>query len=254
MKNEKTINGVKVVKRRKKRTFKRFIKQIIRNVVFFIVGMYWLIFKMILKTINNITTKLFKKLPYFLRAGVIYVMIVLSVMYIACPQVITKTEEVEKELVFMFERYEHQQYEEMKTELETLRLENQQARTIKSLNGIALDIYNKGLEVGLTHEQAILVVSISRHETGNWKSNAFINKNNFGGVMCNTGLKVYNNYNDGLNGFVNLLKNRYFDKGLDTIEKIGAVYCPVGASNDPTGVNVHWIPNVTKFYNEYLSK
>ena len=72
--------------------------------------------------------------------------------------------------------------------------------------------------------------------------------------MCNTGLKQYNSLEEGLNGFVNLLKNRYFNRGLDTVDKIGAVYCPVGASNDPYGLNQHWIPNVTKYYNEYLQK
>ncbi len=31
------------------------------------------------------------------------------------------------------------------------------------------------------------------------------------------------------------------------IHFLGRVYCPVGAENDPQGLNVHWIRNVTKF-------
>jgi hypothetical protein len=130
----------------------------------------------------------------------------------------------------------------------------EQSNQVCSYGEIECKIYNKAIETGLTKEQALLVVSISKHETGNWTSNAFKNKNNFGGVMCNSGLKKYATFEDGLNGFVNLLKNRYFNRGLDTIEKIGAVYCPVGATNDPTGVNQYWIPNVTNYYNEYLNK
>lgn len=53
---------------------------------------------------------------------------------------------------------------------------------------------------------------------------------------------------------VSLLQNNYFGKGLDTIEKIGAKYCPVGADNDPNGLNQYWVPGVTRIYNNYLAK
>lgn len=99
-----------------------------------------------------------------------------------------------------------------------------------------------------------MVVSISAHETGYWSSEVFKGKNNFGGVMCNTGLKNYETLEDGLNGFVNLLTYNYFSKGLNTIEQIGAKYCPVGAENDPKGLNKNWVPSVTNIYNNYLAK
>ena len=121
-------------------------------------------------------------------------------------------------------------------------------------NDIACKIYSKALENGLTREQSLIVVSISAHETGYWTSRVFKTKNNFGGVMCNTGLRTYDNLESGLNHFVNLLTNYYFNQGLTTIEQIGNKYCPVGASNDPTGVNKNWIPGVTSIYNNYLQK
>ena len=31
------------------------------------------------------------------------------------------------------------------------------------------------------------------------------------------------------------------------ITYLGGIYCPVGAKNDPTGLNKHWIKNVNKF-------
>lgn len=33
----------------------------------------------------------------------------------------------------------------------------------------------------------------------------------------------------------------------DFIDYLGSRYCPVGASNDPTGLNKNWIPNVRRF-------
>lgn len=37
-----------------------------------------------------------------------------------------------------------------------------------------------------------------------------------------------------------------WNKVGDFIEFLGARYCPVGADNDPTGLNRHWVGNVTK--------
>jgi hypothetical protein len=34
------------------------------------------------------------------------------------------------------------------------------------------------------------------------------------------------------------------------IPEMGRVYCPVGASNDPTGLNKNWVGNVTRLYNK----
>src|SRR3990167_57192 len=36
----------------------------------------------------------------------------------------------------------------------------------------------------------------------------------------------------------------------DYIEALGRVYCPIGASNDPTGLNKHWVSNVRYWFNK----
>ena len=117
-------------------------------------------------------------------------------------------------------------------------------------------IYNRAIQKGLTENQALLVVSISRHETGNWTSKAFIEKNNFGGIMCNgaTEIKRYETYEEGLDDFIRVLKTYYFDEGLETIAEIGAKYCPVGAENDPNGLNKYWVSGVSEFYESYTQK
>lgn len=43
------------------------------------------------------------------------------------------------------------------------------------------------------------------------------------------------------------------DMGL-FIPQLGKRYCPVGAENDPKGLNQNWVRNVTKFYHREISK
>jgi hypothetical protein len=34
---------------------------------------------------------------------------------------------------------------------------------------------------------------------------------------------------------------------------LGKRYCPIGADNDPNGLNKHWIPNVKKFQKRFAN-
>ena len=277
---KKNSKWVKVVK--------KLLKRLVRDIAYLVIGTSVVAWKLLLWTIKNLgcfiagvygiiykvipyfTSKIYCKVPKLIKTTIIYILLIGTVLGVYSTHNVvlansinemnkTTIEVKESKILSLIKKNtklseENKNYSELKAELEKVKAENQKLRTIDSLNTIESDIYNKAVEVGLTHEQAILVIAISKHETGKWTSNAFKNKNNFGGVMCSTGLKIYNTYNEGLEAFVKLLKNRYFDKGLNTIEKIGGVYCPIGATNDPTGVNQYWIPNITKFYNEYLNK
>lgn len=227
-KNKKRYAGNKIVK---------ILKGIGRIVIYLLVGFVYEIYT-IIHSINLLVAKVYSKLPRLLKVSIIYILIFTATWGVFNnKKVVVKAEETKEIVKVVFtEQKEQEPKEEIKQCV---------------LGEIECSIYNKAIEIGMTEEQALITIAISKHETGNWTSKAFKNKNNFGGVMCNSGLKNYSTYEEGLTGFVNLLKNRYFDKGLDTIEKIGAVYCPVGASNDPTGVNQYWIPNVTSYYNNY---
>lgn len=209
---------------------------------------------LIIKAFNNLNAKLFMKLPRLLKVAIIYTLIGLSIFAFEKPRVLVK-EVLSSSIV--------EQVETLQNEIDNLLMQikakdNEIARlkVIAKLNDIEKKIYNVAINSELTHEQAILVVAISKHETGNWTSNLYKNNNNFGGIYNSKEQKFYSyESNDkGLQAFVNLLKNNYFGKGLDTIEEIGAKYCPIGASNDPTGVNQHWVPKVTQYYNNYLGK
>jgi hypothetical protein len=114
---------------------------------------------------------------------------------------------------------------------------------------VSCKIYNKAKELGMNEEQSKITIAISRWETGNYTSSAFKNKNNVGGMMCQSGLINYNSLDEGIHAFVKNLKNNYFDIGLDTIDKIQPKYCPIGAKNDPNGLNKYWLNGVKEIYN-----
>lgn len=94
----------------------------------------------------------------------------------------------------------------------------------------------------------VLFASIAMSETAWGSSKAVTIKNNPGGLMDTaTGMatvKTFATLDDGLTAMAQTLHNRIVVDGLDTIEKLGAVYAPVGASNDPTNLNANWIPTV----------
>lgn len=106
--------------------------------------------------------------------------------------------------------------------------------------------------IRMAEEQGIdpvLAAAIMMHETGRGTSNAVVKYNNPGGIMDPASgwsrLKRFSSLEEGLSYTMANLKRRIIDDGLNTIEKLGNVYAPIGAANDPTGLNRHWIPNVT---------
>ena len=225
---------------------KKGLKKVVRNSLYFIIGVLAFIYYT-LKGVNTIVVNLFNKLPRLVRVAAIYDLIGLSVIGVMNykPQIKTIVEEkiqvitIEKEIAMVQEEQEQEVIEETQVLFNN---ENEN------------NIYNYAIEQGLTQKQALLIISISRHETGNWKSNAFVDKHNFGGIMTNkaTQIKSYSSYQEGLNDFIRILKSYYFDLGLTTVEEIGAKYCPVGAKNDPNGKNKYWVGSVSSFYQNYL--
>ncbi|MBQ8131551.1 MAG: glucosaminidase domain-containing protein [Bacilli bacterium] len=221
--------------------FKNLGKGILRTIVCFIVGLLYIVYTVV-KSINNKVAKIYLKLPRVIRVVVIYAMIVIAIIGVQQP----------KEVVIYKDKIVIVSVDEEIKNTKTDEVAMIQEENICKFNEIECKIISKAKEIGLNEEQAFIAVSISKHETGNWTSNAFKNKNNLGGIMCSSGLRTYNSLDEGIEAFVTLLKNRYFDQGLDTIDKIGPVYCPVGADNDPNGLNQYWIPYVTNYYNSYI--
>ena len=98
------------------------------------------------------------------------------------------------------------------------------------------------------------MAAITFHETGFGKSNAIINYNNPGGIMNPatnwSKLIRFNSLEDGLRMTAKTINKLVYKGGHSTIRSLGSVYAPVGAANDPTGLNNHWGNNVTKIVND----
>lgn len=105
-----------------------------------------------------------------------------------------------------------------------------------------------GRKYGMTPDQVKIGMAIAMHETGKGTSSAFRNKNNSMGISPNGGgPRSFGSVEEGIDYGMRNLKRNYFDKGLTTIEQIGAVYAPIGADNDPRNLNQHWVKGVRKY-------
>lgn len=94
------------------------------------------------------------------------------------------------------------------------------------------------------------LMAIAMHETGKGTSSAFRNKNNAMGVSGSGAPRAFGSVEDSIDYMAGQLKKYYFDKGLTTIQRIGAKYAPVGAANDPKNLNASWTGGVSRYYGE----
>lgn len=107
-----------------------------------------------------------------------------------------------------------------------------------------------GKKYGMTPDQVKIGMSIAMLETGRGSSHAFRIKNNAMGISPNGGgPRSFGSVEEGIDYGMRNLKKNYFDKGLTTLEQIGAVYAPIGANNDPGNSNRYWSTGVRKSYN-----
>lgn len=89
-----------------------------------------------------------------------------------------------------------------------------------------------------------LAAAISAHETANGKSSAARNKNNFGGIMCKSGLCTYSTKEVGITKFVNNIYKNYYSKGLTTPDLMAKKYAA-----DPA-----WPTRVNNWYKQIKNK
>ncbi|MCW2920670.1 MAG: conjugal transfer protein [Thermoleophilia bacterium] len=71
--------------------------------------------------------------------------------------------------------------------------------------------------------------------------------NNAWGWACPNDPADFATWADGIDTVTEGLRGYYLDEGRTSVSLIQQKYCPVGAANDPTGLNSHWSQNVTKF-------
>jgi hypothetical protein len=96
-----------------------------------------------------------------------------------------------------------------------------------------------------------VLVAISKFETGNWTSSAFRNKNNAMGVSNARGPISFARTEDSIERMARTLASpRGPYRNATTIGQVGAIYAPVGASNDPNGTNGYWPRSVGRLTDE----
>lgn len=95
-----------------------------------------------------------------------------------------------------------------------------------------------------------LMMAIAMHETGNGTSQLAQSQNNIAGITDPNkgGFASYRTIGDGIDALGSLLQ-WYKSNGWGTsIPDIQKHYAPVGAGNDPNGLNNNWINGVSYFY------
>lgn len=97
------------------------------------------------------------------------------------------------------------------------------------------------------------MLAIIYQETGELSSSAFNNKNNPAGLMTSNGVKKFYTKEQGIIESVFNVYFRFYQNKNCSIEDIGEVYCPIGAENDPTGMNASWVSGVRNYENNILS-
>ena len=115
------------------------------------------------------------------------------------------------------------------------------------LSGTATHFINAGKKYDIDPN---LLSAIAIHETGNGSSKAAHEKNNIAGMMGRNGLRSYDSVEESIFDMARNLRQNYLNQGKTTIAEIGAKYAPVGAANDPTGLNNHWTTGVSRQLNK----
>jgi len=78
--------------------------------------------------------------------------------------------------------------------------------------------------------------------------------NYYGLTKAGGGWAEFSSWEEAINHQATYLKTQYFDQGLRTIPEIGAKYAPVGAGNDPNGLNNNWVTGVQNHFDNIISK
>ncbi|MGM0316851.1 MULTISPECIES: peptidoglycan amidohydrolase family protein [Enterococcus] len=94
----------------------------------------------------------------------------------------------------------------------------------------------------------IVLAAIMIHETAWGTSEGIREKNNPGGLMRENELLSYATLEEGIAATARTLNQLIVNQRLLTVEQLGSVYCPVGASNDPLGLNQYWVPTIKELF------
>lgn len=98
----------------------------------------------------------------------------------------------------------------------------------------------------------LTAVSIGAAESGYYQVKYMLESNNvYGGMTSNHTLIKHKNIEYGVLSYIRLLSRNYYGKGLNTLESIGRVYCPVFDEAGNKIARPHWINLVNTAKSKY---
>ena len=117
-----------------------------------------------------------------------------------------------------------------------------EAKLRAALPAQARDLAHDFIEAGRRNNiDPLVLVAISKHETCNWTSSAFRNKNNAMGISNRKGPVRMSSAEASIDKMAKGLAdpNGYY-RNAQTVGDLAKIYAAKGAANDPTGLNGHW--------------
>lgn len=102
-----------------------------------------------------------------------------------------------------------------------------------------------------TNVDTAVALSIGAAESGYYKVKYMLKCNNVFGGMSSKGLIKYRNIEYGVLSYIRLLSKNYYRKGLNTISKIGRVYCPTYDNFGNKIASKHWVNLVNTAMRKY---
>lgn len=114
------------------------------------------------------------------------------------------------------------------------------------LGGVLKNKGQKFIEVARQNNICpIFFAAICMHESANGASKFSREKNNVFGIFKNGKYHNFESVDECIEFAGKLLGGRLYVKGGNyTVLKIQKVYCPVGAKNDPQGLNKYWLDGI----------
>lgn len=94
----------------------------------------------------------------------------------------------------------------------------------------------------------IFFTAVIMHESACGTSKFARERNNVAGIYRNKSYCRFDSVNECIEFTAKLLGGKLYGGGRNnTIDRVQAVYCPVGAKNDPQGINKYWRNGVLKY-------
>lgn len=123
----------------------------------------------------------------------------------------------------------------------------------------ARDLAHDFIEAGRRNNiDPLVLVAISKHETGNWTSSAFRNKNNAMGISSSTGPKRFASASQSIDQMArSLARPDGYYRNATTVRDLWSVYAPGPATgqpqqrNDPNNLNRFWGPAIARNLGEF---